>query len=62
MKLASRLLLVLSIGFLAGCSTPPLEDHGQTRFEQQQAGVKDSSDRERADQDKRNPYANPYQN
>jgi len=32
---------------VGGCSTPVLEDHGQTRFEREQAGYQDSSDRER---------------
>lgn len=47
------------LGLLAGCSSPALEDHGQTRFEQQQAGMKDSSDREREDRDRQNPLAVP---
>lgn len=29
------ILLILMLG-LSGCSTPPLEDHGQTRFEQKE--------------------------
>tara|TARA_R110002072_G_C7559290_1_gene500047 strand:+ start:161 stop:346 length:186 start_codon:yes stop_codon:yes gene_type:complete len=47
MKIIRLLILTVSLGLLAGCSTPPLEDRGQTRFEQQEAGFKDSSDRER---------------
>lgn len=45
-RIASLFALILC---LVGCSTPPLEDHGQTRFEQKQEQQqrRDLSDGER---------------
>lgn len=45
-RIATLLILVLC---WVGCSTPPLEDHGQTRFEQKQEQQqrRDLSDGER---------------
>ncbi|GAB5559451.1 MAG: hypothetical protein SynsKO_10980 [Synoicihabitans sp.] len=47
MKPARNILISIGMLVIVGCSSPALEDHGQTRFEQQEAGFKDRSDRER---------------